>query len=196
MELIYADYARKMKDLATKARAMARQEVDIPYDPEMRKLYKREYDQLKAAIAKAESNAPLERQAQLIANTKFATIKYNNPDMDKEHLKREKGRQLENARRLVGAKKKQIGTKDNPLTDRMWEAISEGAITPTMLRRVLLNADMGRVRELAMPKTSTGISSAKLARAKSMLKNGYSQQDVADMLDISRSKLEYALKND
>jgi predicted transcriptional regulator len=55
---------------------------------------------------------------------------------------------------------------------------------------------MGRVRELAMPKTSTGISSAKLARAKSMLKNGYSQQDVADMLDISRSKLEYALKND
>ena len=196
MELAYADFANEMKDLAKEARHVARTSGDIPYDPKAREKYRTEYEQLKAAISTAERNSPLERQAQLIANTKFATIKYNNPDMDKEHLKREKGRQLENARRLVGAKKKQIGTKDNPLTDRMWEAISEGAITPTMLRRVLLNADMGRVRELAMPKTSTGISSAKLARAKSMLKNGYSQQDVADMLDISRSKLEYALKND
>ena len=189
MELIYADYARKMKALATKARAMARQEVDIPYDPEARKLYKKEYDQLKAAIAKAESNAPLERQAQLIANTKFATIKYNNPDMDKEHLKREKGRQLDIARKTVGAKRYAIGTKDNPLTEQMWEAISKGAITKTMLRQVLNNADMSRVRELAMPKTKTGISPAKLSLARQMLKNGYSQADVCDQLEISRSKL-------
>ncbi len=194
MELIYANYARKMKDLAKQARAMARQEVDIPYDPEMRKLYKKEYEQLKAAIAKAESNSPLERQAQLIANTKFAAIKYNNPDMDKEHLKREKGRQLDIARKTVGAKKYLIGaSEENPLTERMWEAISKGAITPTMMRQVLKNADMGRVRELAMPRTSTGISPAKLSLAKQMLKNGYSQADVADQLDISRSKLVKAI---
>ena len=189
MELIYADYSRKMKELARRARAMARQEVDIPYNPEARKQYKEEYDKLKAAIAKAESNAPLERQAQLIANTKFAVIKYNNPDMDKEHLKREKGRQLDIARKTVGAKRYAIGTQQNPLTERMWEAISKGAITKTMLKQVLDNADMSRVRELAMPKTKTGISPAKLSMAKQMLRNGYSQADVCDMLEISRSKL-------
>lgn len=189
MELAYADFAREMKDLARQARSVARNSKDIPYDPKMREVYRTEYEKLKEAIAIAERNSPLERQAQLIANTKFATIKYNNPDMDKEHLKREKGRQLDYARRMVGAKKKQIGTQDNPLTDRMWEAISKGAITPTMLRRVLLNADMGRVRELAMPRTKTGIPPAKLSLAKRMLKNGYSQADVASMLDISRSKL-------
>lgn len=193
MELIYAQYASEMKELAKQARSLARNSGDIPYDPKAREKYKAEYEQLKNAIAMAEMNSPLERQAQLIANTKFASIKYNNPDMDKEHLKREKGRQLDYARKMVGAKKKAIGTKDNPLTDRMWEAISNGAITPTMLRRVLLNADMGRVRELAMPKTKTGISSAKLNQAKRMLKNGYSQADVCRMLDISRGKLEYAI---
>lgn len=193
IELIYADYARKMKALAQEARSIARNEVDIPYKPEAREKYRTEYEQLKAAIATAESNSPLERQAQLIANTKFATIKYNNPDMDKEHLKREKGRQLDYARRVVGARKKAIGTQENPLTERMWEAISAGAITPTMLRQVLLNADMGRVRELAMPKTSTGLPPAKLSLAKNMLKNGYSQNDVAEMLDISVSKLTKAI---
>ena len=36
-------------------------------------------------------------------------------------------------------------------------------------------------------------SSAKLARAKSMLANGYSRADVCDMLDISMGKLIYAI---
>lgn len=193
MEATYAEYASRMKDLAKRARAMARNEEDIPYDPKAREEYRQEYDQLKNAISIAERNSPLERQAQLIANTKFATIKYNNPDMDKEHLKREKGRQLDYARRTVGAKKKSIGTAENPLTERMWEAISKGAITPTMLKRVLLNADMGRVRELAMPKTRTELPPAKLSMARQMLKNGYSQADVCDMLDISRSKLVSAI---
>lgn len=193
IEAIYAGFAEGMHDLARQARAMARQAEDIPYNPEARVKYKTEYEQLKAAIATAERNSPLERQAQLLANSRFAMIRYNNPDMDKEHLKREKGRQLDIARKTVGAGKKAIGTKDNPLTDRMWEAITAGAITPTMLRSVLQNADMGRVRELAMPRTKTGISSSKLSMARQMLRNGYSQADVASMLDISRSTLMNAI---
>jgi hypothetical protein len=45
------------------------------------------------------------------------------------------------------------------------------------------------VRELAMPRTKTGLSAAKLARAKTMLNKGYSRADICDMLDISESKL-------
>ena len=144
---------------------------------------------MNAKLSLAKRNAPLERQAQLIANKKIATIFYNNPDMDDEHRKREKGRQLDYARKLVGAKKLVIGSKDNPLTDREWKAIQAGAISKTKLKDILANSDMKRVKELAMPRTKTGLSNAKLARAKSMIQKGYSRADICDMLDISESKL-------
>lgn len=191
IERIYADYATEMKDLARQARKLAREQVDISYDPQANKLYSSEVDSLNAKLSIAKRNAPLERQAQLIANSKLASIVYNNPDLpkDKEHYKREKGRQLDYARKLVGAKKLVIGSKENPLTDREWKAIQAGAITKTKLKDILANADTARVRELAMPRTKTGLSPAKLTRAKSMLARGYSRADVCDMLDISEGKL-------
>lgn len=189
IERIYADHAVAMKELAREARKMARNLTDIAYDPEAKKQYEREVESLNAKLSLAKRNAPLERQAQLIANKKIATIFYNNPDMDDEHRKREKGRQLDYARKLVGAKKLVIGSKDNPLTDREWKAIQAGAISKTKLKDILANSDMKRVKELAMPRTKTGLSSAKLARAKSMIQKGYSRADICDMLDISESKL-------
>lgn len=191
IERIYAEHALAMKDLARQARKLARAQEEPDRDPSMTKLYSKEVQSLEAKLAIAKKNAPLERQAQLIANTKMDKILYNNPELknDKDHYRREKGRQLDYARKLVGAKKLVIGSKDNPLTDREWEAIQKRAVSKTTLRGILANADMGRVRELAMPKTQTGISTAKLSRAKSMLRNGYSRAEVCDMLDISEGKL-------
>ena len=151
---------------------------------------------LSSGECRALSNAPLERQAQLISNAKMDMILDANPELydDKEHLKRERGRQLDYARKITGAKKLTIGGSDkNPLTDKEWEAIENHAVSKTTLQKILANADKGRIRELATPRTQTGISSAKLARAKSMLANGYSRADVCDMLDISEGKLIYAL---
>ena len=79
------------------------------------------------------------------------------------------------------------------MTDREWEAIENHAVTKSKLIDILANADKGRVRELAMPKTKVGIPSAKVSRAKAMLANGYSRAEVCDMLDISESKLINAL---
>lgn len=189
IEAIYAKYASDMKALAKKARAASRAEVDIPYDPQAAKTYSAEVKSLNEKLAEARKNAPLERQAQMIANAKFAAYKYEHPDLDAEHIKREKGRQLDAARKLVGAGKKIIGTEKNPLTDREWEAISKGAVTPTTLKSILNNADSKRIRELSMPKTRTGISSAKEARIRSMLRNGYTREDICDALDISESTL-------
>ena len=195
IERIYAEHALAMKELARQARKLAREQEEPARDPAMTKLYSREVESLEAKLAIAKKNAPLERQAQLIANSKMQKILDNNPELkaDKEHYKREKGRQLDYARKMVGAKKLVIGSKDNPLTDREWEAIQKRAVSKTTLRGILANADMGRIRELAMPKTKTGIPTAKLARAKSMLNNGYSQAEVADMLDVSVSKLVNAI---
>lgn len=197
IERIYADHALAMKDLARQARKLAREQVEPPRDPEATKRYSAEVASIEAKLQIAKKNAPLERQAQLLANEKMRTILYNNPELkkDKEHYKREKGRQLDYYRRLVGAKKLIIGSKDNPLTEREWEAIQNRAVSKTTLRGVLANADMGRVRQLAMPKVKTGIPQAKLSRAKNMLNKGYTRAEIADMLDIPEGKLVYAMEN-
>ena len=197
IERIYADYATQMKDLAREARKEARAQIDIDRDSEMAKIYSKEVDSLKAKLAIAKRNAPLERQAQIKAKLALDQLIFDHPEIkdDPEHFKREKFRQLDAARRLLGAKKLQIGTPKNPLTDREWEAIQKGAVSKTILRSILQNADMGRVRELAMPKTKTGIPTAKLARAKQMVAKGYSRADICDMLDISEGKLIYAMEN-
>jgi len=195
IELIYAKYASDMKALAKQARASARAQVDIPYDPEMAKVYSNEVKSLKAKVAEAQRNAPLERQAQMIARKKLAAILYDHPEMDAEHRKRERGRQLDAARKLVGAGKQVIGApkSKNPLTDREWEAISKGAVTKTFLKELLSNSDSARVKELCLPRTRTGLPSAKLARAKTMMRNGYTRQDICDALDISEGALINAL---
>ena len=192
MERVYADYAYSMKELAREARKMARNQPEWKADPEAKKTYSKEVESLNHKLSKALMNAPLERQAQLIANKAIRDILENNPDFknDTEHYKREKGRQLDYARKKVGAKKLTIGGSDkNPLTDKEWEAIEHHAVSKSTLQRILANADKGRVRELAMPRTQTGLSNAKIARAKAMLSKGYSRADVCDMLDISESKL-------
>lgn len=189
IERIYADYANDMKALALKSRAEARATEDIKYDPEAKKLYSKEVESLNAKLQLAQKNDPLERKAQLLANAQYRIILKANPDMDKEHRKRAKGIELDKARRYTGASKKYIGSANNPLTDREWEAINKGAISPAKLKEILKNADKARIKQLATPRSYSGLSSARVARAKALLKKGYSQADVADMLDISVSTL-------
>ena len=109
--------------------------------------------------------------------------------MDKEHRKRINGIELDKARRYTGASKKRIGSPDNPITDKEWEAINKGAISPAKLKEILRNSDSTRIRQLATPRTYSGLSASRIARAKALLNKGYSQSDVADMLDISVSTL-------
>lgn len=191
IERVYADYAMQMKDLAREARKQARAQVEAKRDPEMAKLYSKEVASLEAKLAIAKRNAPLERQAQILANYNLDLLEKDHPELrnDAEHWKREKGRQLDYARKLVGAKKLVIGSQKNPLTDKEWEAIQKHAVSKTVLRGILANCDTKRIRELAMPHTRTGISTAKLARAKAMIARGYSRADICDMLDISETTL-------
>ena len=196
IERVYADYANKMKDLAKEARRIARNQEEWKVDPEARKLYSQEVASLDEKLSVAKRNKPLERQAQILANKKMAIILQSNPELetDRDHLKKEKGRQLDAARKLVGAKKLTIGGSDkNPLTDREWKAIEAHAVSKSKLLDILANADKGRVRELAMPRTKIGLPAAKVSRAKAMLANGYSRAEVCNMLDISESKLINAL---
>lgn len=188
IERIYADYANTMKDLAKQARAAARNTIDIQRNPTARAAYTAERLSLESKLKEAESNRPFERQAQLLAGQAIRQIFLDNPQLTNEDKKKIRGQQLNYARVRVGAKKTPIY-----ISDREWEAINAGAISKTELKKILKEADKNRVRQLALPKTKTGISSAKTIQAKNLLSRGYTRQEVAEILDISIGQLNNAV---
>lgn len=179
METIYATHANKLKALANQARKEYLNTGTTPYSPTANKIYSKEVASLNAKLNVALKNAPLERQAQIIANQIVKLKKEANPGMDKDELKKIKTQALNEARNRVGAKKQQIS-----ITDREWEAIQAGAISNNKLTKILNNADLDQIKQLATPKTKFSLTPAKKKRALSMLKTGYTYAEIADALGI------------
>lgn len=194
IETVYAAHANKLKGLANQSRKISENTKTIPYSPSANKTYAPEVAALTAHLNIALKNAPLERQAQRIANSIVAAKKKDNPDLevDKDALKKIKGQVLTEARLRVGAKKETI-----KITDKQWEAIQAGAITNNTLTKIINNADNETLKQLATPRkrSSKTVSSVKLDRAKAMLKAGRTQAEVAKALGISRSMLTEALES-
>lgn len=189
MESVYATHANKLKAMANDARKTMVTTKPIAYSPSANKTYAPQVATLKGKLNVALKNAPLERQAQLLANSIVSTKLKANPDVDRDDIKKVKGMALTTARARVGAKKTAI-----EITTKEWQAIQAGAISNNMLNNILRNADLDKVKELAMPKTKAGMSATKIARAKSMLRNGHTQSDIADALGVSVSTLSNNLK--
>lgn len=195
-ESYYADYGNKVKALANEARKESRVTQPTEYSPSAFRTYREEVDSLVAKLNVAKKNAPLERAAQLIANAQIALKIKSNPELkireNKEELKKYKGQALDAARKRVGAKKKD---KLINITDREWEAIQAGAIRKTRLKEILDNTDLNAVKQRATPRTSTGLSAARTAQARSMLNRGYTYAEVASALGVSTSTIERATSN-
>jgi len=64
------------------------------------------------------------------------------------------------------------------------------------LTQILNNANLDDIKQLATPRTSTGLTASQTARAQRLLNAGYTQAEVADQLGISTSTLNKALKGD
>ena len=191
IERVYAKYANQMKDLAREARIELKKTPNLEYDPEARKHYAEEVASLERKLTEAKKNAPLERQALLLANIAVKQYIYDNPQLKSDHgaLKKLKGRTLNEKRLVTGAIKNRV-----KFSDREWEAIQAGAVHDTFLKDLLRNADAKEVKQLAMPRTPRTISPARKARVENMLARGYSQADIADMLDISVGSVQNILK--
>ena len=181
-ELAYADYANAMKAMGNAARKAMVTTKDTPYNPEARAVYKKEVDSLEAKLNVALKNAPRERQAQTIANAIVQAKKKDNPDMTNKELKKVGQQALDAARRQVGAKKEQV-----VITDREWEAIQAGAISTNKLKKILDNADMDKVKQLATPKSSNKVNTQTISRIKALKANGYTNSEIANKLGISTS---------
>lgn len=188
IENIYATHSNKLKSLANQARKEALQIKPPPANPVAKKHYASEVKSLNAKLRLAEYNAPLERQAQLIANTYVSHARRSNPDMDKEDVTKIRQQALREARNRTGASKTKI-----KITDSEWNAIQAGAIAPTKLARIISNSDQDTVKAHALPKKALKVSSSDLRRAKSMLARGYTQAEVADALGVGLTTLKVSL---
>lgn len=184
METTYAQFANSLKALANQSRKSYLNTPTFKQDPQARKKYSTEVSSLKAKLNTALKNAPLERQAQLLAGQIYRAKAESNNDMEADERKRLKSQALNEARERVGAKKQQVN-----ISDKEWEAIQNRAVSSSMLAQILDNADPTQVRELATPHKEKKVPSYVLSRARSLLNAGYTYDEVADALGISTSTL-------
>lgn len=181
-EEAYADYANKMKSLANQARKEMVNTGKIAYSASAKAAYEPEVTSLMAKLNVALKNAPRERQAQVIANATVAAKKKDNPDMTSSEIKKANQQALSSARASVGAKRNSI-----EITDREWEAIQAGAISENKLTQILNNTNIDTLRQMATPRATTSLSTAKVNRISAMGNSGYSTSEIADALGVSTS---------
>ncbi len=184
IEKVYADHSNRLKGLANAARKAAVSTRSTPYSPSAKTAYSKEVAALDAKLNLALRNAPLERQAQILANATVTQKRQANPDMDAAELKKIKAQALAEARLRTGARKQRI-----QISDAEWDAIQAGAISGHKLNQILNNADLDQVKRLATPKSSTVMTTAKKNRALAMAASGYTQAEIADALGVSLTTL-------
>lgn len=189
IEKVYADHSNRLKDLANQARKTLVNTRPTPYSPAAKTAYASQVSSLRAKLNVAKRNAPLERQAQLLANATVQAKRDANPDMEASELKKIQGQELTKMRARTGAGKQRI-----EITPHEWEAIQAGAISNNTLTQILANADLDKVKELATPRTQPKMTSAKTTRARTMLALGYTQAEVADALGVSLSTLKTTIE--
>lgn len=183
-EKAYADYVNKVKSLAAKARKEYLATGSLKYNSSAAETYKEEVSQLKSALNVAAKNAPRERRAQVIANAEVKAKLQANPDIDKKELGKIRRIAINNARASVGAS----GSNSRiTISDKQWEAIQAGAISDTKLSEILRYTDPDSVKQRALPRTTTTMSTAKVSKAKSMKASGYTLAEIADALGVSTS---------
>lgn len=186
----YASYANELKALGNKARLSYLNAGTYKKNSSAEQTYKKEVDEIDAKLNIALKNAPRERQAQFLANSRISLIREENPDMTKDELKKVSDQCLAQARVATGASKTRV-----KLTDREWEAIQARAISPTKLATIMNNTDLDNLKKLATPKEYTStLTSAKIARAEAMLNAGYTQAQVAEEFGVSTSTLMRAIR--
>ncbi len=188
-EEAYANYANKMKSLGNQARKEMLATGKIAYSPSAKETYKAEVNSMLADLNIALKNAPRERQAQMMANSIVDAKKKANPDMTKGEIKKASQKALTASRQKVGAKRYTV-----KLDDKKWEAIQAGAISENQLYQIINHVDKDELRRRATPRATTTLSSAKVAKIKSMSNSGYTTAQIADALGCSSSTVSKYLK--
>ena len=183
-EEAYADYANKMKDLANKARLEYKATPTLKRSASAAKAFEPEVNRLMAALKVAQLNAPLEREAQRIANARVKAKVQANNITDKDEISKIRRAAISDARNSTGASGKRTRIT---ISDGEWTAIQSGAISDTTLSEILRYAEPKTVRERATPRRTTQLSDARVSRIKAMANFGHTNAEIAEALGISTS---------
>lgn len=192
-EKAYADYGNKMKALANAARKEYMATPNLKQNKEASLKYAKEVSSLENKLNMAALNAPRERRAQAIANSKIKAMIADNPSLkdDKKELKKQSQIAINEARNSVSASGRQTKIK---ITDEEWEAIQSGAISHSKLSEILRYTDSDDLKQRAMPKTTNSLSVAKRNKLKAMQASGYTIAEIADSLGVSSSTVSKYIK--
>ena len=189
-ELIYADYANKCKSLGNTARKELLATKLPKKDPDAAQKYATEVDSLKRKLTEAKKASLYEKQALLIADETFKTWYADNPHADKAEQKKYRNKAVVWARQSLGYDRYRVD-----FTDKEWEAVQNNAVSATMFKDLLNNADSDKIKQRAMPKQSATISATTKSRIKAYAKSGYTQEEIADVLGLSNATINKVLNS-
>lgn len=187
-EMYYADYANHMKELANKARLQVQFDKGntIKYSREAKKKYAEEVASLNAKLSVAELNAPKERMANLLASADIDAQMKADPEFaeNKEKVRKSRVRKLSEYRAKLGAHRANFD-----ITDKEWEAIMSGAISPTRFEKIYRYANKDRIKELATPRDKQRLSASTVANIKSYIEAGMTPQQIKEAFGYSISSI-------
>ena len=192
MEIAYADYANSMKAMANEARKTMMTTGKVEYDRTAKTAYAAEVASLNSKLNTALLNATREREAQRRANYDVSVKQQNDPSMKPGDIKKAGQQALTANRNAVGSVSRR--NREIEITDREWEAIQAGAISENKLNKILDNSNADSLRERAMPRTTTTLSTAKVNTIKAMTASNYTIEQIAKKLGVSTSTVSKYMK--
>lgn len=194
MELLYADYANDMKQLARDARLEMVHTPNVEVNKEAKKQYASEIASLNDKLNEALKNSIKERQALRMSASALKDAIERDPSLKDDKKSKRKISQLAitQAREELGSKTRK--ERNITLTDKEWEAIQAGAVTNTFLNKLLANCDPDDLRKRATPKETREISAATKAHIKALANSNYTIYDIAERLDLSPTTISKYIK--
>lgn len=183
---LYLGFIKNVQKLKNEALKFEKTIPSPTYSKEASKVYNSEIQSLNVKLNTALLNAPKARQAQILTNKLFYAD--FNKGMDKDEVKKLKSISRAKADVVTQSKKTTI-----KVTDVEWEAIQAGAVSPTKLKEILKHADLDIIRNHASPRPKS-LDGGKVSRAKTLLSNGYTYAQVAEVMGVSTSTLREELK--
>lgn len=194
VEILYADYANKLKALGNQTRKEMLS-IEMPKaNRSASEIYQPEKDSLLNKLQIVTAYSPYERHAQRICNVIVGNLISENPSLtlpeNKDTLKKIKTQAMVSARASLG-----ISREDRTIdiTPKEWEAIQARALSSTKIREILKYSDTSKLQDYALPKNFERFSSAEKARINAYYKNGFSLQDIADSVAKSASAVRQEL---
>ena len=192
VELMYADYANSMKALANKARKEMVYTKELERDKTAAKVYSKEVKDLEEKVRVAKLNKTRERAAGRMAYAEIKSKEAQGILTSKEDITKAGQKALTKYREEYGSVRRR--DRAIQITDREWEAIQAGAISKSMFKDILNNADADSLRQRAMPKTYNSLGPAKVNKIKQMANSNFTLSDIAEACDVSVATVEKYLK--